>query len=57
MYKNRWENPEWLELVAEFQKIKSVRDKIAWLESNRKYLETTWDSKVDNLIKGWSKKL
>jgi len=57
MYKNRWENPEWLELVAEFQKIKSVKDKIAWLESNRKYLETTWDSKVDNLIKGWSKKL
>lgn len=54
--KNRWENPVWLDLVAEFKAIKSVKSKIAWLETNRKYLETEWGSKVDNLIKGWSKR-
>ena len=54
--KNRWENPVWLDLVAEFKAIESVKGKIAWLETNRKYLETEWGSKVDNLIKGWSKK-
>ena len=55
--KNRWENPVWLDLVAEFKAIKSVKNKIAWLETNREMLEKNWDTKVDALIKGWSKKL
>ena len=41
----------------EFKAIKSVKNKIAWLETNRKMLETSWGTKVDALIKGWSKKL
>ena len=57
MYKTKLENPEYMILVDEFKAIKSVKNKIAWLETNRKMLETSWSTKVDALIKGWSKKL
>ena len=57
MYKTKLENPEYMILVDEFKAIKSMKNKIAWLETNREMLEKNWGTKVDALIKGWSKKL
>ena len=57
MYKTKLENPEYMILVDEFKAIKSVKNKIAWLETNREMLEKNWGTKVDALIKVWSKKL
>ena len=39
MYKTKLENPEYMILVDEFKAIKSVKNKIAWLETNREMLD------------------
>ncbi len=57
MYKTKLENPEYMILVDEFKAIKSVKNKIAWLETNREILEKNWGTKVDSLIKEMSKNI
>jgi len=45
-------------LVEEFQAIESIEDKITFLKSNQKYIESfKLDIKVNNLIRSWSKLL